>query len=387
MILKILGKGRKLALMLSVCATVTLLSAACGNKEAENKAEILAGISGEEISGWQEQYDLGIRLLGEGKYEEAIIAFAAAIEIEPKRAAAYIALADAYVEAGEPEEAERILADAPEDVDEPEAVRRRQEEIQELLQAESEDLEPEEELNEYGTIVFHKREDYEPYGEMAPERQAMVDRLADIAISGEVQSLAAEITWGEEKDSMHIYTEKEGYRIWISSYSSAGDRGWDGDVHVEVREENGAGYVCLLGRHDSGDGHIHETTFQTRGSCKNWQWEGAVTTVYTFWGEDSERGGRSDSSYVETGTMKDGLREGDFVQTGSHEYKSANYNDSHEINETEAFHRGAYQTELGGEDGSGVRLQNVLLDAAGLTVDVGDTIDYDNPYLLGQLFW
>ena len=32
---------------------------------------------------WQEQYELGVRYLSEGNYEEAIIAFTAAIEIEP----------------------------------------------------------------------------------------------------------------------------------------------------------------------------------------------------------------------------------------------------------------------------------------------------------------
>ena len=46
---------------------------------------------------WQEQYDLGIRYLSEGNYEEAIIAFTAAIEIDPKRAEAYVGRGDAYV--------------------------------------------------------------------------------------------------------------------------------------------------------------------------------------------------------------------------------------------------------------------------------------------------
>lgn len=46
---------------------------------------------------WQEQYDLGVRYLSEGNYEEAIIAFTAAIEIDPKQATAYIARGDSYV--------------------------------------------------------------------------------------------------------------------------------------------------------------------------------------------------------------------------------------------------------------------------------------------------
>lgn len=53
---------------------------------------------------WQEQYDLGVRYLSEGNYEEAIIAFTAAIEIDPKRAEAYVGRGDAYVGADETEE-------------------------------------------------------------------------------------------------------------------------------------------------------------------------------------------------------------------------------------------------------------------------------------------
>lgn len=39
---------------------------------------------------WQEQYDLGVRYMSDGNYEEAIIAFTAAIEIDPRQAVAYI---------------------------------------------------------------------------------------------------------------------------------------------------------------------------------------------------------------------------------------------------------------------------------------------------------
>ena len=44
---------------------------------------------------WQEQYDLGVRYLSEGNYEEAVIAFTAAIEIDPNQVDAYRRLADA----------------------------------------------------------------------------------------------------------------------------------------------------------------------------------------------------------------------------------------------------------------------------------------------------
>lgn len=70
-----------IALMLSLCA--------CGQSTQDP---------------WQEQYDLGIRYLTEGNYEEAIIAFTATIEIDPKRAEAYVGRGDAYISSGETED-------------------------------------------------------------------------------------------------------------------------------------------------------------------------------------------------------------------------------------------------------------------------------------------
>ncbi|MCD8196580.1 MAG: tetratricopeptide repeat protein [Lachnospiraceae bacterium] len=55
-------------------------------------------------SQWQEQYDLGEKYLLEEDYEAAIVAFTAAIEIDPKQTAAYIGRGDAYIQSGETEE-------------------------------------------------------------------------------------------------------------------------------------------------------------------------------------------------------------------------------------------------------------------------------------------
>ena len=63
----------------------------------------------EEMATWQEQYDLGMRYLSEGNYEEAIIALMAAIEIEPKEASAYYQLAALYAINGDDSAALRIL--------------------------------------------------------------------------------------------------------------------------------------------------------------------------------------------------------------------------------------------------------------------------------------
>lgn len=52
---------------------------------------------------------MGVRYLSDGNYEEAIIAFTAAIEIDPKQAEGYMRLAEAYEANGEIEEALNAL--------------------------------------------------------------------------------------------------------------------------------------------------------------------------------------------------------------------------------------------------------------------------------------
>ena len=59
---------------------------------------------------WQEQYDLGMKYLTESNYEEAILAFTAAIEIDPQRAEAYLGRADAYFQTADGVIAETLRA-------------------------------------------------------------------------------------------------------------------------------------------------------------------------------------------------------------------------------------------------------------------------------------
>ena len=58
---------------------------------------------------WQEQYDLGMKYVSEAKYEEAILAFTKAIEIDSKQVDAYIALADVYISQGETDKAVDVI--------------------------------------------------------------------------------------------------------------------------------------------------------------------------------------------------------------------------------------------------------------------------------------
>ena len=59
-------------------------------------AVILLCACGGAVS-WQEQYDLGMRYLNEQNYDEAVLAFTAAIKIDPNQEDLYLALADVYM--------------------------------------------------------------------------------------------------------------------------------------------------------------------------------------------------------------------------------------------------------------------------------------------------
>ena len=70
------------------------------------------GCGQKAVAGWQEQYDLGIKYVNEAKYEEAILAFTKALEIDPKQQPVYIAMADVYIRQGDYTAAQETLAKA-----------------------------------------------------------------------------------------------------------------------------------------------------------------------------------------------------------------------------------------------------------------------------------
>ena len=76
---------RTVSLLLALVLLLTL--GGCGKKDRG--------------AAWQEQYDLGVRYLSDGNYEEAIIAFTAAIKIDPKRPEGYSGLANTYIAMGD----------------------------------------------------------------------------------------------------------------------------------------------------------------------------------------------------------------------------------------------------------------------------------------------
>lgn len=73
--------------LILICLVVLLSACGQANTEIEETTSTLT---------YQDYYDLGVRYLLESNYEEAIIAFTAAIEIDPKQAPAYVGRGDAH---------------------------------------------------------------------------------------------------------------------------------------------------------------------------------------------------------------------------------------------------------------------------------------------------
>ena len=90
---------RTVSLLLALVLLLTLCG--CGKKDDDAVG----------ADSWQEQYDLGVRYLSDSNYEEAIIAFTAAIKIYSKRPEAYLGLADAYTGTGDLDAARKTLED------------------------------------------------------------------------------------------------------------------------------------------------------------------------------------------------------------------------------------------------------------------------------------
>jgi len=89
----------KRMLSLAPCCVLALSLCGCGQN------------GGSSAAAWQEQYDLGVKYLENGSYNEAVLAFTAAIDIDPKQPDAYLKLVEAYIGLDDPDSARKALED------------------------------------------------------------------------------------------------------------------------------------------------------------------------------------------------------------------------------------------------------------------------------------
>ena len=271
--------------------------------------------------GWQEQYDLGVRYLSEGRYEEAIIAFTAAIEIDPKQADAYVGAAKAYLGLGDTDQALAMIEAGREACGSQKKFDKLETEIYELIneaiaaeearlaaeaQAEAEALAAEEAIA--GDFVH--RDGYISYNKLSQQEQQWVNDCAQAAIAGDsdtLLSLTHSLTMDEYVD---FYTIWENYKVRFSACLDDEIQGFQ----IELRPENGTGYAVFSDIiNDRTEGWTIERVQTAAAPCVNWQWSGTMECTERQWQYGSQM--ESDGSHIRriTGALRDNLRQGTFT--------------------------------------------------------------------------
>ena len=344
---------------------------------------------------WQAQYDLGVRYLSEGNYEEAILTFTAAIEIDPKRVPAYVGRGDAYVKYGETDEnlaaakadyekaieldetnAEAYLGLADVYIRQGDYKKAREilakgvdktgsEALQEMLDGIFVEEVDANGFNAYGATAFTQREEYIPFTELTAEVQTFIasattavmgnDRDTLLALSETValdlpiqMELSSQLytVWNQHKIGVHIS------EIGLDSEGAYLNYFWK----IEIRPQNGMGYYAdvhkSLGFDESKNTNSWYYEYSNRTSivscpCIDWQWNGQYSAQmlsdalqrmdYEHWNGILCKMSREE--YV-IGQMRESLRDGTFTVV----FKALDEfpDDEHEVSEYEDQYTESY---------------------------------------------
>lgn len=234
---------------------------------------------------WQEHYDLGMQYLTESNYKEAILAFTAAIKIDPRQVEAYVGRADAYMglyqSGGEDnlqlaqldyEEALRLDDQLVEVYLRLAGLYIQQGETEKALALLQQGYEAtgDERLSTGGTTsketgapVFEEREGYRDFASLSADEQQSIREAISAMQAGDLETMR---TWLEGIVLMPtIYTAVDGYKVKAYSSSMV--------VLLEIRPKTGQGYSYQFT-------NIEEGMFETHQSfeCANWQCNGAWST-------------------------------------------------------------------------------------------------------------
>lgn len=305
--------------LIALFTAVTLLLGLCACAAVHPGEQVAESPQGPT---WQEQYDLGVRYLSEGNYEGAIIAFTAAIEIDPKQAPAYVGRGDAYVLSGETEE---NLAAAKTDYEK--AIELDETSVEAYLglagvYARQGNYEKALEILRQGLdnngdnqaildkiLEFENKfdiDDTEPWGnenydDLSPAQQQLVCELVD-AMEQQNWEQAWALLEGFEPDYAYSFTYHE-YRIKLGNLKS-----------IEIHPKEGVGLYCYYNESET-FGYNNSYWCYMIGNCQDWNWNGEFykqgKTIGTI-GYDKNKNIVifGETLDICTGVMKNGLLDG-----------------------------------------------------------------------------
>ena len=287
---------------------------------------------------WQEQYELGMKYVSEGNYEEAVLAFTAAIEIDPKSADAYLALADVYETQGDTESLQAILEQGLEAT----GVERFQERLDALLEETS--REAPEPLNAYMSS--------NEFAEATPELEALLKLAVQTGLSGSWEGLN-ELLWTEELlscvrelEGAFVMSDEAGteeyLRFWTITdedtliyyfYTFHSEGSTVGRVEMQYRSRNGDGFTYSYSEFLEG---YHES--YVKGSFSEYLFQGSFTECQKLL-----------NSHENWSSITEGNAEGEFLQ-GEIKTIYEGHNDISE--EYFQYENGRIQTPWTDEDGN-----------------------------------
>lgn len=335
---------RKVFFLLFVAAA--MLFCACTAKDglAESAQETMQAPS------WQAQYDLGVRYLSEGNYEEAIIAFTAAIEIESMRAESYLGRAQAYDKLNDSNAIADYLEAINLDGKMLEAYkgllslykRHGMDEAYCNLLRKAFDATGDEsfyETNQYDLPIFELRDTYVIFEELEEETQEAIRGVIREADAGNVDAVIATYEMLPQKlKEKALYTRVDGYKICLYSYQGHISGGVGGecdttDVVLEMRPQNGIGYYYTVGRGE----YSYRYYQKTECDCVAWQWNGTLLSSCISDEESTCHPSEGQINHVIhrertiNGMIKDNLCEGHFESQEVQETPADAYHDRWEL--------------------------------------------------------
>ena len=346
---------------IAITIVFVFLLCACGSNMAESNGQTLPNIASASLT-WQEQYDLGIRYLSEGRYQEAIIAFTAAIEIDPKQALTYVGRGDAYAgmisdsetetqsasikdyysnaEADylvaielEPNSAETylklaVLYVAMDELDLAAALLEDgyaltgDEELRQMLDSLSA-AGLDEEINDdtYGQTKFTERAWYYNFADLPSDVQEFIETMVPAIVANDVKTMR-HVPDVSDPDSFpsHAYTFWNGYKIQSLGLPnreyelSTNPKGNSSSFGLEIRPKEGDGYYCIVSTSWINDQVDYDRSRVTRASCNCTDWQYNGTMIYKVLESIRQNNEIVDViSYMYTGTIVNGLCEGTFL--------------------------------------------------------------------------
>ena len=286
---------------------------------------------------YQEQYDLGVRYLSEGNYEGAIIAFTAAIEIDTRRAEAYVGRGNAYIGSGETEDnLAAALADYEEALALDEAlvnawlglaeVYISQGDYEMALEILKNGLESTNGASAIAELIqeitseqdnFMSSDEYVPFSDLPESLQNYLDQILMQAINNNMQEASRSLAMCAI-DGQNIFpgdgsrnvlrTQYSEYKIELTDLSNYSEVQQRNQLQIEIRPVSGTGYgieYC----HDIGENW--NGIYYIIGQCSNWNWNGSYEYYdymdYGDWTLEEQ----------EHGILVNGLRDGEVIHTRS----------------------------------------------------------------------